>query len=249
MPPGCFQRGKSSRPGTAPWSNRASLASLLLLAAAAPVLPGIGAGDGRVTLDAAAAPWRSLARLQIPGETRCTAVLVGPRTALTAAHCLWGRRLGHYLPPGSVHVLSGYAAGSFARHTVAASYRLAVPTPAGPETDFAVVTLENPIGEAPLPLADADPPPGAAVALGGYNQDRSEVIEADLHCHVVAALPGRLAHDCAGTHGTSGAPLLARAANGAWRVVGLQVAGFSEHEGGIAVPASRLREALTAAPN
>jgi protease YdgD len=222
---------------------------LLALVAAAPDLPGVAGSTSRTLVDGAAAPWRSLARLQVPGETRCTAVLVGPRTALTAAHCLWAWRTHRYVAAGSVHVLTGYARGGFAHHSLAASYRLAVPTPAGPETDFAIVTLAEPIGDAPLPLADADPPAGTPVVLGGYNQDRAEVIEADLHCHIAAVMPGRLVHDCAGTHGTSGAPLLMQAANGTWQVVGLQVAAFAEHAGGIAVPASRLRVGLAAPPS
>lgn len=229
--------------------RRALLVSLLLLlAAAAPVLPGVGGSRDRVLVDASTAPWRSLARFQIPGNSRCTAVLIGPRTVLTAAHCLWNPRRHFYMPPGTMHALAGYAFGEFAHHALAESYRLGAPQPTGPESDFAIVTLAAPIGDAPLPLAETDPPVGTPVALGGYNRDRNEVIEADLHCMIVAVFPGRLVHNCAGTYGTSGAPLLARGADGAWRIVGLQVAAFAEHAGGIAVPASRLRQALSQPP-
>ena len=218
--------------------------ALLVLAGAAPALPGVGASDGRVAVIATDMPWRALARLQVPGETRCTAVLIAGGTALTAAHCLWGRHTGRFVPAASVHVLTGYAAGRFAHHAIASAYHRAADDtarPAAVERDFAVVTLAEPIGDAVLPLADADPPVGTPVMLGGYNQDRAEVIEADTRCQIVGVAPGRLVHDCAGTRGTSGAPLLARRADGAWEVVSLQVAAFTDHAGGIAVPASRLR--------
>ena len=216
----------------------------LFLAGAAPALPGVGTADGRTIVDPVAVPWRSLARLQVPGEARCTAVVVGPRTVLTAAHCLWGRRLRRYMPAASVHVLTGYAAGRFARHSLAVGYRLGAERPNGPETDFAVVTLAEPIGDAPLALADSDPAVGTGVVLGGYNQDRAEVIEADLTCAITGHVGGRLLHGCDATHGTSGAPLLARGPDGGWRIVGLQVAAFVGRAGGIAVAPSRLRAAL-----
>jgi len=217
--------------------------ALLALAAAAPVLPGVGGAETRAAVDATAMPWRALARLQVPGEGRCTSVMVGPRTVLTAAHCLAGLRTHRPVPPGSVHVLTGYASGQFARHSIATSYRLDARG-----ADVAVVTLADPIGVDTLPVAGADPPSGTAVVLGGYNRDRAEVIEADMRCRIVEATPARLVHDCAGTFGTSGAPLLARAADG-WRIVGLQVAAFTDRIGGIAIAPSRLRAALSAPAN
>ncbi len=223
--------------------RRLALAALLALAAAAPEQPGVNGSAARVTVDPAAPPWRSLARLQVAGESRCTAVMIGLRLALTAGHCLYGRRLGHDVPAESVHVLTDYANGSYTRHSIAASYqRLA------DGADVALVTLADPIGTDVLRLATADPPVGAPVMLGGYNQDRDEVIEADRHCHVRGALQGRLIHDCAATFGTSGAPLLGRAADGTWRIVGLQVGAFTERTGGVAIPASRLRH-LPPPPN
>jgi protease YdgD len=222
-------------------------AAALLLSAGAP-LPGLGPGDGRVRIDPAAWPWTAVARLQIPGVSRCTAVLIGPTKALTAAHCLWERRLGHFAPADTIHVLSRYTAGGFAGHTVAASYQVSPGfNPTRPDADraadVAVVTLAEPLGGGVLALAAA-PPPGAPAMLGGYNQDRAEVIEADTACHVVAVRSALLVHDCAGTRGTSGAPLLVRGPDGAWRVAGLQVAAFTGHSGGVAVAASVLQDAL-----
>lgn len=224
-------------------------AAVLLLLAAAGALPGVGAHDGRALVDGATPPWSAVARLQVPGVSRCTAILVAATTALTAAHCLWGRRLGHFVPPGSVHVLSHYAGGNFARHSVAAAYRVAPGfDPAHPDTDrsadWAVVTLAHPLGDDSLALAHGPVSPGTPAMLGGYNQDRAEVIEADTACHVVAVSAHLLVHDCAGTRGTSGGPLLVRGADGAWRVAGLQVGAFTGRSGGVAVSAGVLQDAL-----
>jgi protease YdgD len=221
-------------------------------------LPGLGAHDPRQRQDPAAWPWPAVARLQIPGAARCTAFLVAPRVALTAAHCLYIRRAGHFAPAGSVHVLAGYSAGRFTRHAIATSYRL-LPgydprqRPEDFGVDAAVVTLDRPLAAqgAVLPLATGTGP--AAAMLGGYNQDRAEVIEADPQCRVLgraADAAGRpvLRHDCAATRGTSGAPLLVRAANGAWAVAGLQVAAAAGRAVGIAVPAATLRKLLAGPP-
>ncbi len=228
--------------------HRTLLALSLLLVGAAP-LPGVGPDAARHGVDINAPPWSALARLQIPGVSRCTAVLVAPRTALTAAHCLWERRLGHWTPAASIHLLSRYAAGGFAAHALAAKYRIGPgfdPLAASPNraADIAVVTLAAPLGGTPLALAAAPPAPGTPAMLGGYNQDRAEVIDADTACHITGRGPGLLLHDCAGTRGTSGGPLLTRDASGTWRLAGLQVAAFGGRSGGVAVAASVLQDML-----
>lgn len=202
-------------------------------------------------------PWAALARVQIPGVSRCTGFLVGQQTVVTAAHCLYGRRLGHFAPPASVHVLLGYADGVFTRHTVPTSYRVAdgydPSMPGGQGADVAVLTLATAIGRPGETLALAEQPTAneASLMLGGYGQDRAERIAADLSCKsvgYVAGVDGRLLlrHDCEGTRGTSGGPVLT-AASGGWRVAGVQVAGNLNGAGGLAVPAAAIR-ALLARP-
>jgi protease YdgD len=229
--------------------------ALGLAGAAGSNLPGVGAADPRVVVSADVLPWRALARLQIPGIGRCTAVLVAPRLAVTAAHCLWGVRLGRFVPAGSVHVLTGYASGSFTRHTTATGFRIASGyDPRDPNgtrgADIAVVTLAVPMDHV-IGLAVETPDVGEAALLGGYNQDRAEVIEADLHCTVAGRRADRggralLLHDCAATRGTSGGPLLVRDEDGTIRVAGIQVAGAMDRPGGLAVPAASIRRLIEA---
>ena len=236
------------------------LAGLLLAGSAlaatperSPVLPGMGGADPRLRVDASQPPWRAVARLQVPGIARCTAVMVAPRAAVTAAHCLWSRRLGGWVPAGSVHVLTGYAAGAFSAHLLVDGYRIAPgfdPTDANGTrgADLALLSLAGPAPDV-LALAAETPRTHTAAVLGGYNQDRAEVIEADTHCAVTGPAQDRggralLLHDCHATRGTSGGPLLVRDEAGRLVLAGVQVAAQTAGAGGAAVPVDLVRRLL-----
>ena len=191
-------------------------------------------------------PWAALARVQVPGASRCTAFLIDPRTAVTAAHCLYSRPLGRIVPASAVHVLVGYVQGA-AIHRVAASLATYPGyQPGGTAPDLAVIRFAEPAAspDRVLALVDAPAPPGTPLVLGGYGQDRNEVLTVDAACSVqgyaATAQGAALVHDCVGTHGTSGAPLLARVQDGPWAVAGVQVAARAGG-GGIAVPAAAIR--------
>ena len=232
---------------------------MLLVAGGASVtwaaaLPGLGVREARVAVDGTIAPWAAVLRVQVPGISRCTGFLVGPQTAVTAAHCLYGRRLGHFVPPSSVHVLLGYANGDYTQHAVASSFQVsdgyAPLLPPGQGTDLAVITLAKPMGGpgAILALADGPAPRGARLMAGGFSQDRAERLQADVSCTALGYRPGpsgpMLVHDCAGTRGTSGGPVLMQAPGEAWQVAGVQVAGNVDDTGGVAVPATAVRSLL-----
>ena len=206
-------------------------------------------------------PWAALARLQIPGVSRCTAFLIDPQTAVTVAHCLYSRRLGHFVLPESVHVLVGYVAGSFTRHAVAASFQVAPSY--DPEEgaithglDLAIVHLAAPValpGQT-LKLAIDAAPRGTPLMLGGYEQDRIEVVLADTACASDGYTDGDtqwpvLVHTCAGTRGTSGAPVLARDSAGVWQAVGVQATRRVDGVGGTAVPAAAVWALLRRGPS
>jgi protease YdgD len=228
------------------------------MAAAAPVQaepliprserPGLASHDTRRPVDAGAAPWRSLGRVQTELGGRCTGTLVAPDQILTAAHCLMAPQKGRLVQPGSVHVLLGYDSGRFTAHRRVAAFRLAPgyePARHGPlGADWALLRLEQPMDAPALPLRPARD--GDRLVLGGYQQDRPEVLMADPDCPVLGL--GReagltlLLHGCAGTRGASGAPLLRREAGGGWSVVGMVVAARRGAAGGAAIPAQAIGE-------
>jgi protease YdgD len=196
----------------------------------------------------AAAPWRSLARVVVAGEMRCTGFVIAPDRVATAAHCLFSRRLGRFAPASAVHVQVGYARGAMAEHRVATEYRTGEgfdprDGPAVAGRDVAVLMLAQPLATPPLA---AGPWRAGPAVLGGYGRVRPEVLLVDTNCRLRGGVRDRegrplLAHDCAGGQGTSGAPLLQRDADGTWQAVGVQAAGGADGIG-YAVPGSVLMD-------
>jgi protease YdgD len=210
---------------------------------------GIGETDPRIRIDLREEPWRALGKLQATvGERRttCTGALVGPRTALTAAHCLVNPKTGAYHLASALHFLVGFDRGSYAIHARVLQFAASpgydparISETIG--SDWALLTLDLMHGtdERILPMRSTVPPKGTPVMIGGYSQDNPLVVTADIECRIVGHVRDRsgkllLKHDCAATRGTSGAPLLIQDGAG-WSIGGVNVAAPRGEAGGFAV--------------
>lgn len=190
------------------------------------------AADRRIPVDPNAPPWNAVAKVQSNIGEHCSGVLIAPSTVLTAAHCLYNPRTRAMLQPLSLHVLFGYERGRYRFHRLVSRFTLGAgfdgrtgrPQP----SDWVRLELAEPVPIAPLPFLSRVVPGGTTAALAGYNQDRAQLLLADLACHVLRTeiLPSGgafIVHDCEGTRGTSGGPLLVRQGDG-WAVLGINIA-------------------------
>ncbi len=215
------------------------------------LLPGIGPHDPRVGADPRSAPWSAVARVNIPGVSRCTAVFVAAHWAATAAHCLGQRMLGHAAPASAIHVLLGYADGAYTRHLQPDAVHVDPDAAEGPGrhwgSEVALLHFTEAVDDVLPPMA-GPVAAGTALALAGYGQDRAERLLVDRACTAqptAADDDGRpvLVHDCNGTWGTSGGAVVAWA-TGRWWLAGVQVAARSDGPGGLAAPASAVTRLL-----
>lgn len=220
---------------------------------ARPLLPGLNRHDHRVVVDPTRPPWNAIVKVQTNIGGKCTGFLIDRRSVLTAAHCLWNPRTRAMLRPVSLHVLFGYRRDRYTKHVLVRGYRTAAPFDAAaplrrPGADWVRLDLAAPPPDAvkPLPLAARLPRPGTAVALAGYNQDRAQLLLADLSCRIIGRAAWRgarlIVDDCSATRGTSGAPLLTHYGAAGWAVLGMNIA--ASRRGNPALPASDLLAAL-----
>jgi protease YdgD len=203
------------------------------------VEPATLVAGNRVVIEADDRRWHAVGRLNREAGGFCTAVLIAPREALTAAHCLWDQTRRRWLDPETLHFVPGYRRGTYLGHARVNGYRLAegiaIDEQGHPESlldDWAVLELTLDLyaaaGVEPMPLADfaererlAEQP----IATGGYSRDRPHLPEKVAPCRALGIIEGGrlLLHDCGSSAGSSGSPIVIER-DGRYLIVGVQSA-------------------------
>ena len=220
-------------------------------------LAGIKGQDDRILVRSDEYPWSAIGRVHMETGGHCTGALVGPRVVVTAAHCIWNKRLRKYHPADRIHFVAGWRGGDYLQHSKAR--RIFIPPgyrPAEPAKttiaaqDWALIELQKEVGRITGYLGvtrlDRDRLKAlrrdmAVFIQAGYSKDKKHVLTAHVGCPLhgyFEPLP-LIKHRCDAVPGDSGSPIFLFE-RGMFRLAAVHVATtkIKQITWGAAVPAS-----------
>ncbi|OAN52901.1 protease ydgD precursor [Paramagnetospirillum marisnigri] len=180
-------------------------------------LHGIKGADQRLAMEPAAFPWSAMGRVNF-GIGHCSGTLIGPKLVATAAHCLWNRRTQRPMPASAYTFVAGFDRGEYLKASKVVALHPAPGWQFGDDRqasnsradDWALMELEDPVGDEIGWIALAEPKTGMTIGVAGYGRDRAFVPLAHLGCRLLEQpRPGVFYHDCDAVQGESGGPVFA----------------------------------------
>jgi V8-like Glu-specific endopeptidase len=198
-------------------ANRSLVGGALGIETAAAAVETVIMDDGRERVkQTSMLPWRMICALSITGSNGIRAVgtgwLIGPRTLVTAGHCVHHQDLGGWAK--RIEISAGRNASEFPYGTVVATRFSALQewtVKHAPELDFGCIHLSESLGDKTgwfslKPLTDSELK-DKTVAIAGYPADRGEGTELYRHAQKILRVdPQRLYYDVDTFGGQSGSP-------------------------------------------
>jgi protease YdgD len=165
------------------------------------------------------AQWRGVGSLRVSGRRSCTAVLISPTEALTAAHCVVDRETGRKVPAATFVLVLGQPEGNYSavRGVSRTAFLPGFMTSASTDA-FSIMAMDLALLELdePVTLAEAEPftvtgwlePIGDLVDIVGYERDGPKAATIRKGCVAVETDEAVAALACDVITGLSGAPVV-----------------------------------------
>lgn len=173
----------------------------------------------RVLSPAEAQIWTGVGSLRVAGRQSCTAVLISPSEAITAAHCVVDRASGRRVVPALYRLVLGQRTNGFAavrgvRATAFLPGFVNDEVGIGPRTlstDLALLALDFPVlptDATPFVLSDWPDPLAARVDIVGYERGGSLTATIREGCLTLETAAGVTTLACDAITGISGSPVV-----------------------------------------